>query len=147
MLYPQLRYVLNDHSELKCEGILGPHDGHELAGALLSSSRVFLELDGDWKYSAIPAAKELLDQQPCEGPLAVEDQYLMRLTDERQSSLKGESVTPVTVTDPRSNAQQGEIILSIAYRLLKAENQPAALRELDKFTPFDDQHSKVELLL
>jgi hypothetical protein len=39
---PQLRCVLKYYSELEHEGILSPNYGHELAGALLSSSKAFL---------------------------------------------------------------------------------------------------------
>jgi hypothetical protein len=73
---PQLRCVLKYYSELEHEGILSPHYGHELAGALLSSSKAFLPSNDNWKYHAIPTAKELLKQQLCEGQFAVEDQYL-----------------------------------------------------------------------
>jgi tetratricopeptide (TPR) repeat protein len=143
--------VLSYYSELEREGVVEPHHGHELAGALLSSSRVFLESNDDWRYRAIVAAKALLEKQPCGGECAVEDQYLVRWQHERRRSLYVEVPAPtqVTVTDQRSNAQRGEVSLSTAYKLLKAEDLPGALEELDKFIPFDQArgHSCIESLL
>ena len=138
---PQLRYILRYLSELKGTDLWCPHDGHELAGALVSSSRIATR-DRGWKHCAISTAKQLLRERPCEDQFADEDLHLLREVERLENffKLEGAVVGQVTVTDPRSNVQYGQIMITNAHRSIVANDLPGALKKLDLIIPFDQEH-------
>lgn len=146
VLLPQLQYILEYRSELMEMQLYHPHSGHQLAGALIASSKIYSD-DKDWKHHAIAAARELLEEQPCpcieKGRDILErkrneDVYLQRELKRRECYMElSPAIGPIAAENPRANAYQGNVILSEAVKLIERGDYQGALAHLDLFTPFD----------
>lgn len=145
-LLPSFQHVLKTYETVRTKVHISPSIDHQVVASLLSASRF---LDRNWKLYSIQLATSILERLDKSDP---ESLYLQRWATQRVMFLSVEShdysnrrvYTEFTLTDQRSNAQLGEVVMFVVRKLIERDDLSNALLELNKWGSFTAEVSTQE---